>query len=113
MVNPRNLRTELLLGVIICLPFACAETGGCAGSEDYSYPDDPTAAPTRHAIRARVTDAGLALAGLQTLTLSSCSVGDVGLEHLIGLTNLKQLQLSSTQVTDEGAKQISQALPQC
>lgn len=42
------------------------------------------------------------LTALQTLNLSHIEVTDAGLQHLQGLTNLKALDLSWTQVTGEG-----------
>ena len=38
---------------------------------------------------------------------------DAGLEHLKGLSNLQELYLGKTQVTDEGIKKLQQALPNC
>jgi len=38
---------------------------------------------------------------------------DAGLEHLKGLTQLEQLWLDGTQVTDAGVEKLNQALPKC
>lgn len=40
-------------------------------------------------------------------------VADVGLEHVKGLTNLQELDLRGTQVTEEGVKKLQEALPNC
>jgi Leucine-rich repeat (LRR) protein len=65
-----------------------------------------------------VTDEGLSyLRDLQTLTfigLDGCSgVTNASLEHLRGLTNLEQLDLRRTQVTDTGKAGLKKALPNC
>jgi len=53
------------------------------------------------------------LPGLFGLELTDTQVTDEGLEHLKGLTNLSSLDLRSTEVTDEGVKKLQQALPNC
>jgi hypothetical protein len=57
-------------------------------------------------LRMMVTDAGVAhLAGLtklRVLNLSGTDVGDAGLSHLSCLTNLRELRLSATSVTGDG-----------
>jgi Leucine rich repeat/Leucine Rich repeat len=57
-------------------------------------------------LRMMVTDAGVAhLAGLtklRVLNLSGTDVGDAGLSHLSRLTNLRELRLSATSVTSGG-----------
>jgi len=40
-------------------------------------------------------------------------ITDAGLVHLKGLTNLELLVLGDTQVTDEGVKNLQEALPNC
>ena len=56
-------------------------------------------------------DRGNAIATLgSNVTLE---VLEAGLEHLKGLTNLKTLQLRSTQITDAGIAELRQALPNC
>jgi len=52
-------------------------------------------------------------ADLEFLTLAGTRITDVGLEQLVGMTNLKQLILFKTQITDEGVKKLQQALPNC
>ena len=47
------------------------------------------------------------------VSLANTSVTDAGLEHLKGLTKLKELDLESTNVTDAGVKKLQQALPNC
>jgi hypothetical protein len=51
------------------------------------------------------------LTGLQTLHVISLPVSDDELEHLKGLTNLSELDLRGTQVSDAGAKELRRALP--
>jgi hypothetical protein len=61
---------------------------------------------------AQITDHGIAhlgeLRGLQKLTLAD-GVGDQGLKHLTKLTNLLQVDLFKTRVTDAGLVHLSNA----
>ena len=41
------------------------------------------------------------------------SLTDVGLVHLEGLTNLKELFFTDTKVTDAGVRRLQDALPKC
>jgi hypothetical protein len=63
----------------------------------------------------RVGDAGLAhlegLTDLRVLSLSRTGVGDAGLVHLEGLTGLQTLDLGLTGVGDTGVKKLQRALP--
>ena len=52
------------------------------------------------------------LTNLKVLALSNSQVSDAGLEHLKGLKNLEVLTLHNTQVTDAGVADLQQALPQ-
>ena len=66
----------------------------------------------------KVTDEGLvhlkALTELETLELRDANnVTDEGLKHVKGLTNLRWLMLTNTKVTDEGVKNLKEALPNC
>jgi len=45
------------------------------------------------------------------LNLCHTKVTDGGLEHLKGLTQLQQLNVIGTSVTDAGAKSLEKALP--
>ena len=47
------------------------------------------------------------------LDLFDAQVTDAGLVHLKGLTQLQELYLVDTKVTDEGVKKLQQALPNC
>ena len=38
---------------------------------------------------------------------------DAGIQHLKSLTNLKELCVTKTQVTDDGVEKLQQALPNC
>jgi len=38
---------------------------------------------------------------------------DAGLQHLKGLKNPQKLELSGSQVTDEGKAELGEALPNC
>ena len=44
---------------------------------------------------------------------ASTQITDAGLGHLTGRTNLQELRLSGTQVTDAGVAELKQALPKC
>lgn len=65
-----------------------------------------------------VTDAGLEqldnFPNLEEFSLLQCqTVTDAGLKHLKKLTKLKELNLSVTFVSQEAAKQLQAALPDC
>jgi Leucine-rich repeat (LRR) protein len=53
------------------------------------------------------------LTNLKELDLTSTKVTDAGLVHLKGLTNLRHLVLEDTQVTDAGLAAMQQTLPTC
>jgi hypothetical protein len=44
---------------------------------------------------------------------SWAQVTDAGLEHIKGLTRLRNLSLKDTRVSDEGVKELQEALPNC
>jgi hypothetical protein len=48
---------------------------------------------------------------LSELDLSDTQVSDAGLAHLKGLTSLSGIDLRSTWVSDAGAKELKRALP--
>ena len=52
------------------------------------------------------------LAGLQFLSLRKTAITDKGLEHLKGLPQLTELDLSDTGITDAGVKRLVELLPQ-
>ncbi len=52
-----------------------------------------------------------ALPRLQTLTLTSTSITDAGLQHLEGLLEATLIDLRFTQVTDQGASRLRSKLP--
>ena len=64
-----------------------------------------------------MTDAGLKdlkeLGQLKDLDLSKTQVTDAGLKGLKGLKQLRSLDLSNTRVTDAGVKGLEEALPDC
>ena len=47
------------------------------------------------------------------LPAPSAQVTDAGLVHLKGLKNLRELRLYGSEVTEEGADDLRQALPNC
>ena len=53
------------------------------------------------------------LTNLRTLNLTSTEITDPSLVHLKGLTGLGNLYLHNTQVTDAGVANLQQALPNC
>ena len=55
----------------------------------------------------------LGLNNLKDLNLTYTEVTDAGLEHLNGMKNLQSLNFFNTQVTDEGVKKLQQKLPNC
>jgi Leucine-rich repeat (LRR) protein len=78
------------------------------------------AAQDREQLAARAAVLGLDLAGetlgrgltqLRELYLTDTQVSDAGLEHLRRLTQLENLNLSNTQVTDAGVNELKKALP--
>ena len=53
------------------------------------------------------------LTNLKELRLNATQVTDAGLVHLKGLTKLEERYLSGTQVTDAGVAELKKALPKC
>jgi internalin A len=53
------------------------------------------------------------LTQLRDLYLGNTRITNAGLKHLKGLSHLRALCLNGTQVTDEGIKDLQQALPDC
>jgi len=47
------------------------------------------------------------------LYLQYTQVTDEGLKHLVGLTNLRWLELGETKVTQQGIEDLKKALPRC
>ena len=52
-----------------------------------------------------------ALPRLQTLTLTSTSITDAGLQHLEGLRGARLIDLRFTRVSDQGASRLREKLP--
>ena len=50
---------------------------------------------------------------LEDLELSDTQVTDAGLTHLKGLSRLTYLNLKGTKVTIQGIKELQEALPNC
>ena len=48
---------------------------------------------------------------MQSLDLQQTNVGDKGLEHLKGLTSLRELNVRQTKVTDAGVANLRKSLP--
>ena len=53
------------------------------------------------------------LPDIRALDLSQVPVNDSDLEHVTPLKELRQLDLTSTKVTDEGVAKLQKALPNC
>jgi hypothetical protein len=68
-----------------------------------------------HGSKGRINDERLAnlkgLKQLERLELEGRGVTDVGMEHLLSLTNLRQLALRETRVTHKGLKKLQRDLP--
>jgi len=45
--------------------------------------------------------------------LQGTEISDAGLVHLMGLSNLTDLDLGGTEVSDEGISKLKEALPNC
>ena len=64
-----------------------------------------------------LTDAGFAqlsaFSSLQTLKLRGTAISDAGLAPLAKLKLLKKVDVADTKVTDVGAQELQQALPEC
>jgi hypothetical protein len=54
-----------------------------------------------------------ALTKLERLSLAGCPFSDAGLKHLAGLSNVKHLDLTGTQVIADGVAALQKALPKC
>lgn len=50
---------------------------------------------------------------VKVLNLTGTSVGDAGLEHLVGNSGLLRIYAAGTNVTDEGRRKLQQAVPDC
>jgi len=48
---------------------------------------------------------------LQTLSLAATPITDAALDHLKGLTDLKDLELNFTQTTPQGQQKLQESLP--
>ena len=53
------------------------------------------------------------LTNLEELGLFDTQITDAGVEHLAGLTNLTSLNLRQTKITDAGFAELQKALPNC
>jgi hypothetical protein len=53
------------------------------------------------------------LSQLRELQLQDTEITDAGLANLQGLSQLQRLSLNNTNVTDQGVKKLVQALPNC
>ena len=51
--------------------------------------------------------------GLRSLDLSGSSVTDKGIEHLKKLESLQEIVLSGTKISEEGCRELREALPNC
>ncbi|REJ93244.1 MAG: hypothetical protein DWQ34_11130 [Planctomycetota bacterium] len=62
----------------------------------------------------QITGSGIAqLEEVPRLSLSNCLIGDDDVGHLKGLAELRELDLTQTDVTESGIEELSQALPNC
>jgi hypothetical protein len=63
------------------------------------------------------SDAGMPrvarMGGLQTLNLNQTCITDAGVVHLAGLTNLTEIMLYDTRVSDEAVQKLQAARPNC
>jgi len=50
---------------------------------------------------------------LKRLSLATSGMTDAGLDHLAGLTNLEELNVTGTKVTADGIARLQAALPKC
>jgi Leucine-rich repeat (LRR) protein len=50
---------------------------------------------------------------VKRLSLAGSGLGDAGIQHLEGLTNLEALDLRKTKVTAAGIERLQKALPKC
>jgi hypothetical protein len=50
---------------------------------------------------------------VQAIDAGGADMTDAGLKHLHAMTQLRRLQLSAGQITDQGVKDLQEALPQC
>lgn len=53
------------------------------------------------------------LSGVEILNLTGTRVGDAGLSHVHGLTGLKRIYAAHTDISDEGVRQLKEAIPDC
>jgi hypothetical protein len=53
------------------------------------------------------------LVNLTFLHVGRTPVTDAGIENILGLKKLTRLEVTNTQVTDEGADKLRKALPDC
>ncbi len=75
----------------------------------YTRPPQGAARPRRARCLAHLAG----LTELRELYLSWTEITDAGLPHLAGLTQLHELHLSDTEVTDAGVAWLRRALPGC
>ena len=61
----------------------------------------------------RVFQGAQTLPNLRVLNLRRLPIDDDDLQYLQALTDLEELDLRGTQVTEEGVKKLQRALPNC
>ena len=87
------------------------------GEDFFSNVTDVSASFSRAGDYRKIHDTNLeCFRGMNTLShldLSWTQVTDDGLKHLEHLTNLELLDVTRTQVTPEGVKKLQEALPNC